>query len=246
MGERVKSGVPGLDDLLDGGFPRGRVILVMGEPGSGKTILASQFLVNGATNSSEPGVFVSLDEAKSHLFSEMGAFGWDFPALQKSKKLGFVDATPLRLLPRKVPLGQVAIDREDFTMASLIQAITREVEAVGAQRVAIDSLTSMIFQYGDPVQRRIGTLELFGALSQTGATSLLTAELKVPGIKRRLEIEEFLAHGVVILQTVRVGNSLTRVIQVEKMRETACDTQMRPYRITSAGVEVFPKESVFK
>ena len=78
MPRRASTGVQGLDELLSGGFPEGRVILVVGGPGTGKTILASQFLYKGIYDYNENGIFVSLDEGKNHHYSEMQNFGWDF------------------------------------------------------------------------------------------------------------------------------------------------------------------------
>lgn len=222
------------------------MILLLGEPGSGKTIFATQFLVNGGRKYNERGIFVTLDEARFHLYREMALFGWNLEQLEKEGKLAFVDATPLRLLPEKVKVGEIALDRKDFSMASLIRAIENEVERVKPQRIAVDSITSLIIQYHDPVEKRRAILDLIGALVATGCTCVVTSELKYLGAKRPLEVEEFLCHGVIILQSLRVGASFTRMLQVEKMRETACDTQPRPYRITEGGIEVYPGETVFK
>lgn len=91
----IPSGVEGLDELISGGFPKGRVILIVGGPGAGKTILASQFLYKGITNYNENGVLVSLDEGKNHYFAEMMKFGWNFKKAEEEGKFGFVDATRL-------------------------------------------------------------------------------------------------------------------------------------------------------
>jgi len=83
------------------------------------------------------------------------------------------------------------------------------------------------------------------AMAETGATCILSAELHRVGIKGRvLQIEEFLAHGVILMQTIATGRTMERTIQVEKMRETQIDRQPRPYRITGSGIEVYPRESV--
>ena len=78
MSKSVATGIQGLDKLVSGGFPEGRIILVVGGPGTGKTILASQFLYKGIYDFNENGVFISLDETKSHFYKEMQSFGWDF------------------------------------------------------------------------------------------------------------------------------------------------------------------------
>src|SRR5438132_2512785 len=96
MIDRTPTGIPGLDEILGGGFPRGRVILLVGGPGTGKTILTSQFLINGIKIYGENGAFVSLDETKAHFIREMGLFSWKFDELEKAKKFAFINASPLR------------------------------------------------------------------------------------------------------------------------------------------------------
>src|SRR5712692_3760785 len=83
--DRTPTGIPGLDEILSGGFPRGRVILLVGGPGTGKTILTSQFLMNGIKIYGENGAFVSLDETKAHYYREMALFGWKFEELRRAK-----------------------------------------------------------------------------------------------------------------------------------------------------------------
>jgi circadian clock protein KaiC len=95
LSENVPSGVEGLDELISGGFPQGRVVLILGGPGTGKTILASQFLYKGISQYGENGIFVSLDESKDHFYSEMLKFGWDFKKAEEEGKFLFVDATRL-------------------------------------------------------------------------------------------------------------------------------------------------------
>ncbi len=90
---KAATGIQGLDQLLEGGIPQGRTILVVGGPGTGKTIFASQFIFNGIRQQAENGVFVSLDEGKDHFFREMQHFGWDFKKAEQENKFVFVDAT---------------------------------------------------------------------------------------------------------------------------------------------------------
>jgi len=103
----------------------------------------------------------------------------------------------------------------------------------------------LIFQYVDETQRRKALLDLVEALSETGATCLLSSELRRVGVRGRiLQIEEYLVHGVILMETIAAGRTMERIIQVEKMRETQIDRQPRPYRITEKGIEVYPRESV--
>jgi KaiC/GvpD/RAD55 family RecA-like ATPase len=242
---RTLTGIPGLDEILGGGIPQGRVVLLVGGPGAGKTILATQFLVNGAKNYGEKSAFVSLDESKQHYHSEMAKFGWDIAKLEQERKFAFVDASPIRTIPGEVKIGKMTIGKKDFSLLSLIEGIKSGVKAIDATRIAIDPIASLVFQFPDVIQRRNAVLDLVEALVETGGTCMLTTELRVPGIDRAVQLEEYLAHGVIVLQTVQVGRSIVRSLQVEKMRETAIDMQPRPYRITQSGIEVFPKESIY-
>ena len=107
--KKVPTGIEGLDEMLDGGFPSGRPILVCGAPGSGKTIFAMQFLCNGAVQHGERGVFVSLDESKPHLLQDMDSFGWNLLELEKKQLISIVDASPPCVGVSIVPKGSEAL-----------------------------------------------------------------------------------------------------------------------------------------
>ena len=129
-------------------------------------------------------------------------------------------------------------------MATLIEMIKTSVREIAAKRIVVDPVTTLVFQYEGLAAQRNALVELMEALADTGATCLITTELRRPGFERSIDYEEYLAHGVILLQQLQVGKSLLRVIQIEKMRKTALDNQPRPYRITDTGIEVFPRESV--
>ena len=241
---RTPTGIPGLDKLLTGGLPKSRIILLSGGPGTGKTIMSSQYIINGILDYEEPGVYVSLDESKMHVFEEMLDFGWDFAELESSKKLVFLEASPIRYLPAEIKVGKLIVGRKEFSMATLIEMIRTSVKEIGARRIVVDPVTTLVFQYDGVTAQRNALVELMEALADTGATCLITTELRRPGFERSIDYEEYLALGVILLQQLQVGKSLLRVIQVEKMRKTPVDNQPRPYRITESGIEVFPRESV--
>ncbi|MEM3004894.1 MAG: ATPase domain-containing protein [Candidatus Bathyarchaeia archaeon] len=242
--ERVSSGIPGLDDMLSGGIPRGRVVLVVGGPGTGKTILCSQFLISGIRDQDEAGLFVTLDESREHIVREMASFGWNIPEYEKMGKWIFTDLSPISMASTGAKPARQTIGKKEFSLESVLDSI-RTVARSRAKRIVLDTVTSLAFQYPDLVQRRSVLLEFIETLSSTGATSIMTTELRTSGLERSVQLEEYLAHGVVVLQTLQVGKSITRVLQVEKMRETPIDTQMRPYRITENGIEVYSRESIF-
>jgi circadian clock protein KaiC len=235
----------GLDELLRGGFTRGRVILVLGEPGSGKTILCSQFLLNGIQKYGEKGLFVSLEENREHYFDEMKQFDWDFDSLEKSGKFRFIDASLIRNVPPKMQIA--GIEKEDAPGETLAELVKNHAISSGSVRIVVDPISHLIFHYSDPTERRRRTLDLVDALTKTGATCLLSSELmEIGGMERRVQLEEYLAHGVLILSTRRVADGGSkRSIQVEKMRGSEIDDTPRPYRIDSKnGIIVSPNDLV--
>jgi KaiC/GvpD/RAD55 family RecA-like ATPase len=234
-----------LDEMLGGGIPAGRVVLLVGGPGAGKTILAAQFLVNGAEKYGENSAFVSMDESKHHFYSEMEKFGWDLDGLERDRKFAFIDASPIRTIPGEVKIGKMIIGKKDFSLLSLVEGMKAGIRSIEAKRIVIDPIGSLVFQFPDIVQRRNAVLDLVEALVETGSTCMLTTELRAPGLERTVQLEEYLAHGVIVLQMVQVGRSIVRSLQVEKMRETEIDMQPRPFRISKSGIEVFPKESIY-
>ena len=245
FGARTSTRIVGFDELIGGGFPPGRVILLLGEPGAGKTIFCSQFLLNGFRKFGEKGIFVSMDETKGQFVREMEVFGWDFLSAEKEGCFRFIDASPLRSVPADVKVGRFAIGKQDFTLMSLLAVLRDNVEKWGATRIVLDPMSLWLSLYPNDAERRRALIALVRSLSETQATCLLSSELRRVGMMgRTLQVEEYLTHGVVLMQTVPMGRTLERTIQVEKMRETKVDRQPRPYRITENGIEVYPTESV--
>lgn len=242
--KRIFTGIKGLDDMLGGGLPSGRCILVCGGPGSGKTILSVQFLYNGVAGFKETGLYVALGESPTHLKEDLRGFGWDIERLEKDKKLVIVDASPLRTIPSHVKAGKINLGSQDFRMLSLIEVIRARAKEVRAKRLVIDSISSLILQYPDETERRNAVLDLFEAVTELGASSLITAELRATALEREVQTEEFLSHGVIVFHNFNEAGKLIRAIQIEKMRGVSHDHQLRPYKIYKNGIEVFSKESV--
>lgn len=242
--KRVPTGVKGLDDMLGGGLPLGRCILVCGGPGSGKTIFGVQFLFNGAVKYGETGLYVSLDENPAHLKEDMTGFGWNLEKLERDGKLVIIDASPIRTITGKVKIGKLNLGKRDFKMLSLIEIIKTRIQETGAKRVVIDPISSLILQYPDDSERRTAILDLFEVVTSLGTTSLITTELRATALEREVQTEEFLSHGVIVFHTFTEGGELIRAIQIEKMRGISHDHQLRPYKINENGIEVFSKESI--
>jgi KaiC/GvpD/RAD55 family RecA-like ATPase len=245
---RTRTGIPGFDEMLGDGFPQGRVLLVLGEPGAGKTILCSQFLANGIEKYGENGLFISLEEGKNDYLREMSAFGWDFGKAEKEGTFSFIDASPIRSIKDDVRVGKLIIGKQDFSLVSLLEIVRSNAKTISAQRIVVDPMSILLSQYSDENQRRKALLDFVEALSDTGATCLISSELHRVGLRgRTLQPEEYLVHGVILMQTVAIGETTNkqRVIEVEKMRETRIERQPRPYDIGEKGIEVHPREKIF-
>src|SRR5271166_2059284 len=126
---KAPTGITGFDEITGGGLPRGRTALLLGGPGSGKTIFALQFLVNGAKDYREPGIFVSCEETAERILVNAESFGWNLAQLRR-KKLYFMDAQPL---PDLVQSG-------DFDLNGMCAALQAKVDEIGARRIAFDSI----------------------------------------------------------------------------------------------------------
>ena len=242
---RSPTGVEGLDEMLRGGIPRGRTVTLVGGPGTGKTILSTQFLVNGITMYGENGLFVSLEESKKHLYQYMSVFKWDLDKLEREGKFQFLDASIIHREPGEVKMGKFRIGRREFSMLGLVNTIEQLAETAKSKRIAVDPLTVLAYQYQDPFDRRTAFVELLETLTATGATCMLTVESRSLKFETDVIEEEYLADGVITLNRFKVGKSWSRALTLRKMRMTEVDEQPRPYKIEGTGINVYSKETIF-
>ncbi len=244
------TGIEGLDELISGGFPRGRVILVLGGPGTGKTILAAQFLYKGITQYGENAIFVSLDESKEHFYSEMLKFGWDFKKAEEEGKFFFLDATRLSriaiLKERMMKEETTSLRGKELQIDRLMEELQIKIQQIGAKRVVLDTLASLFYRFLDPIERRTAGVDLIESLSDINVTTIVTTELSYLGLERNLMDEEFLVHGVVMMQTLFHRGTTTRALQIEKMRGANINPNLVPYTIDKNGIEIFPTMSVYR
>lgn len=250
MTETVPTGIYGLDEMMSGGFPKKRIILVLGSPGAGKTILASQFLYKGLTEFNENAVMVSLDENKHHFYSEMINFGWDFKKAEEENKFRFIDATRLSrvaMLKEKMMKEEThSLRGKLLSIDTLVEQLQDKIAEIDAKRVVLDTLASLFYRFTDPIERRTAGTDLIEALSDLGTTTIVTTELDQVGLERNLSDEEFMVHGVILLQTLFSGGSTVRALHVEKMRGVGTNSNMVPYTIDRNGIEVYPTMSLFR
>lgn len=251
--EHVPTGISGLDELLGGGYPRGRVILITGGPGSGKTLTTMQFLIDGVERFDERGVFVSLEESRYHLINEMRNFGWEIENYEKKNQLAIVDASPLRQISRdkESETEQDGQKHEDirirgaaFSIQALSTVIRSYVRVTRATRIVVDPITSLALQFPESHERRTAIIDLLDALVSMGTTCLVTSEIgEQIGSSlttRAIPAEEYLCHGVIVLHNSHVaGRGIVSALEIEKMRECKHDRHLHPYAITEKGVTVY-------
>jgi len=239
---KLSSGLPGLDSMLDGGFNRGRVVLVLGEPGTGKTIICSQYLHQGAARENQHSMFIGMNEPQSRFMSEMRGLGMDFSALEAKGNFKYIDATDVRRIPEQAKVGRISVGGRELGLVNLLDTIQDAIAKFEPDRIAVDSMSDLVFRFPSVEERRPVVLDLIETLQSTRATSLLTSELLSTGEERLLQPEEYLAEGVVLMRTLRKG---VRTIQILKMRGSKVDTHPRPYVITGNGMEVLSTEEVY-
>jgi KaiC/GvpD/RAD55 family RecA-like ATPase len=239
---RTPTGVTGLDEILEGGFPINSTILVTGGPGAGKTIMAVQFLLEGVKNG-EPGVFISMDERPDDLRKEALKFGWDLTKYEKRGDLVIVDVSyPRSGLPSKEKY-QISMP---FTLDNIVRTVYEIISEIGGKRVVIDSLPAFGIHFEDEAEVRIAIHRLNNLLLSSGCVSIITSEI-IPGHDgiSRFGVEEFIARGIILTEIYREGKEYKRAITIMKMRETAYDLKRFAFKIGKNGVEVLPHKVVF-
>ena len=246
--EKVRSGIPGLDELIGGGFPKGRSVLVYGGPGSGKTTFCTQYLYKGAVEFGETGVFVTLNETPGEIRANMLNFGWDLEALEKKGLIYLLDVRAVQVSTSGyISLSQEMFKGDTIPFSQLARRITDKVKELKAKRLAVDSLTVLTLQSNQPeVITRYGILGLFQVLNLLGCTSLMISETRFnqrPQDQVAAPLELFLASGVINLYC-DIELEGVRAIQVQKMRGVKHDSSIRPFKIDKNGIVVDYKGKV--
>ncbi|MBU7018381.1 MAG: ATPase [Theionarchaea archaeon] len=233
--ERAKTGIPGLDEIIGGGYPQGTTILVCGGSGTGKTIFCTQFLHSGIIEQNEPGIFVTLEERPSDLREEMLSLGWDLAEHERNDDLIIIDGASLKTLmsPCEYALS------EGFNVDNLVFEIYKGARKINAKRLVIDSLPGLELRFGELSEFRKALSRLSFMLLELGITSLMTTESVDPSLVSRYGIEEFVVRGVIILSLEEEGFQLKRFLRVRKMRGTMHSLKSIPFEITEKGAVLY-------
>ncbi len=229
---KVRTLIEGFDEISHGGMPIGRTTLASGTSGTGKTLLAVQFLYNGIHDFGDPGIFVTFEESPQDIITNAYSFGWDLQNLIDEGKLFILDASP-------DPEGQEVVG--NFDLSALIERIQYAIRKYKAKRVSIDSVTAIFQQYeGASVVRR-EIFRLVARLKQIGVTSVMTTErVEEYGPVARYGVEEFVSDNVIILRNALDGERRRRTIEILKLRGTTHMKGEYPFTITNDGINIFP------
>jgi circadian clock protein KaiC len=233
--QKALTGIQGLDEITGGGLPRGRPTLVSGGAGSGKTMFGLEFLVRGATQYDEPGVFMSFEETLPDLTTNAASLGFDLNRLVAEKKL-FLDHV-------SITRSEIA-ETGEYDLDGLFIRIADAVKRVGAKRVVLDTIESLFGELPNPGILRAEIRRLFAWLKQQGLTTVITAERDRPDVLTRHGIEEFVSDCVIVLDH-RVREEIsTRRLRIVKYRGSTHGTNEYPFLIDEHGISVLPISSL--
>ncbi len=221
--DRAKTGIAELDKMLRGGFMRGDTVLLAGSAGTGKTTLALQFLVSGATEFGEYGIFVTFEQMPDQIYRDALNFGWDLRKLEQDRKLRLICTSP------DLITGEGA--------SALLDSPTREMNA---SRIVIDSISHLQMFLPDKGMR-LEAYRLVNYFKTKGLTTLLTSEShEISGGSLTITGTgiSFLVDCIMLLRHVEIESSMKKAITVLKMRGSDHDKQLREFEITSQGIRL--------
>lgn len=231
--ERIKSGIPGLDELLYGGIPKRNIVLLSGGPGTGKTIFGQQYLYYGLQHG-EPGILVALEEHPVQIRRNMASFGWDVRKYEEEGMFAIVDAFT-------GGYGEAAkreryVVRSVDDMTEFLDVVKEAIKDLKAERVVIDSVSTLYLTR--PSVARAILMQLKRVLAGLGTTSILVSQVSVaergfggPGVEHAVD-------GIIRLDLDEVGGELVRSLIIWKMRGTKHDMRRHPFEITDKGIIV--------
>jgi circadian clock protein KaiC len=221
----VSTGIDGLDHALGGGMMQGSAALIRGEPGSGKSSLAAQFVYSGAKYHNEPGVYITFDESEEKAREYMESFGWDVKSLEEKNLLRIERISALQL-------------QQFAKQESMI--ITESIRNTGAKRVAVDALNSFELIFERDYERLIYTRKLIDGILRDGCTLLATVETDDPERSAFLNLD-YMFEAIIVLR-VRRGKKVERTLEVLRVKGSGHREGESPMSVTSSGVEVYPQK----
>ena len=228
------TGIQGLDEITGGGLPRGRPTLVCGGPGCGKTILGMEFLINGARQFDEPGVFMSFEETIEDLAANFASLGLDPRPLSVHKKLAL---DYVQIEPNEIQ------ETGAYDLDGLFIRLGHAIDSVGAKRVVLDTIETLFSGLSDTRVLRAELRRLFNWLRTKGVTAIVTGE-RGEGTMTRHGLEEYITDCVIMLDHRVVEQNATRRLRVVKYRGSTHGANESPFFIDESGISVLPITSL--
>ncbi|MBT0664043.1 circadian clock protein KaiC [Geobacter pelophilus] len=231
---KCPTGIKGLDEITGGGLPQGRPTLICGGTGCGKTLLAMEFLIRGATEFGEPGVYMSFEEKSEELAKNFASLGFDLDDLAVRKKIA---------------IDYVHIERSEieetgeYDLEGLFIRLGHAIDSIGAKRVAIDTVEALFSGFANEVILRAELRRLFGFLKSKGVTAVITGEQGEKSLTR-FGLEEYVADCVIFLSHKVDQQIATRRLRIVKYRGSAHGTNEYPFLIDEQGFSVMPISSI--
>ena len=231
---KTPTGITGLDEITGGGIPQGRPTLVCGEAGCGKTLMSIEFIVRGATEFNEPGVFMAFEEKADELAMNVASLGFDLDKLQAEKK---------------IRIDHVHIDRSEieetgeYDLEGLFIRLNYAIDSIGAKRVVLDTLENLFSGLSNQVLLRAELRRLFHWLKDKGVTAIITGE-RGEGKLTRQGLEEYVSDCVILLDHRVINQISTRRLRIVKYRGTVHGTNEYPFLIDEDGISVLPVTSL--
>ena len=228
------SGISGLDEITGGGLPKGRPTLICGSAGCGKTLLAMEFLVRGATQFNEPGVFMAFEESVEELTQNVASLGFDVNDLAKHKKIA---------------LDFVYIERSEieetgeYDLEGLFIRLGYAIDSIHAKRVVLDTIESIFSGLPNPLILRSELRRLFRWLKEKGVTTIITGE-RGDEMLTRQGLEEYVSDCVIVLDHRVTAQASTRRLRIVKYRGSMHGTNEYPFLIDESGISILPVSSL--
>lgn len=226
--KRMKSGVPGLDDLIEGGYPEGSSVLISGTPGTGKSTIGVQFVYNGVKEYDDNGLIITVEESKDQIIRNMSRFGFDLEPLLDSKRITIVEEPVL------------------FERVVTHETIEEIIKKNNIKRVVFDSLTLFKHVYPDEEKRRREILRFIETFRNLGCVCLFTMERPTGDLNQYFP-EEFFMDGLIIMSQLIMSKKTktTRIVGVVKLRGTKHPNHFYPMRFTDNGIVVYSEEEIY-
>lgn len=232
--KKTPTGISGLDDITYGGLPEGRTTLVYGSAGSGKTLMAMEFLVKGAENYGEPGVFMAFEETAEDLAENFASMGFDLDSLEARNKL-IVDYV-------RIEKSEIE-ETGEYDLEGLFIRLGLAIDSIGAKRVALDTLEVLFSGFQNEAILRSELRRLFRWLKDRGVTAIVTGERGETSLTR-YGLEEYVADCVIFLDNRMEEQIATRRLRIIKYRGSKHGTNEYPFMIEEDGMSVLPITSL--